>query len=402
MAPFNNLPDEVFQFGFQAHGEAQRAAILANHGLRFKQRYYEAEGILRKWSDLLVNAPIALHNCLFLIFFIADIFVSWEMIKDIIAQGGLFIGEVPAWATLLLCLLINAWAAVTAHFIGKGWSREIQSWERWNYVFIKTRNTAPLNILNDELDREIRRARILAILSGGVLLALVGLIVYYRYQVIPYLNQPEDSDLVIESITSNPINLVIYFLPVAILIGEFFTGDYVWYVIRRTQIWFKRTRNRQKFLKNKELCGAADHMAYQYVQGAQNARQPIEIIGDLEKSMLRVKHRTQTSDDYLDPFSGFRRIGFTFRYRHNGQAIVGTSAFGTLPNGAKTGDYHTDLDGKVTMQWDGDFDRLEFVQILGKDYLGPFQANAEHYIDVSDSVFITPNGNGTVHYAEQT
>jgi len=44
----------------------------------------------------------------------------------------------------------------------------------------------------------------------------------------------------------------------------------------------------------------------------------------------------------------------------------------------------TDEQGKITLHPDGDFDRLVAINIRGKEFLGPYQINGEHYIDIPE------------------
>ena len=83
------LPTETFQYAYAAHEEARRAAVLANHGYRHKLAYYEDESIIRKWKELMVNAPVLLHNILFILFAIADMLISWDMFRDIISKASI-------------------------------------------------------------------------------------------------------------------------------------------------------------------------------------------------------------------------------------------------------------------------------------------------------------------------
>jgi len=381
-----NLPNEEFRYTYLAQQQAQNAGTSANYGYRYKQKYYTKEAILQKWQEFMVNAPIVLHNALFLLFFVVDIFVSWEMIKVIISNGGLFVNQpVPWWATLLLCLLINGWAAVTAHFIGKGWSREIQQWERWNFVQVKGHNNTPPNLIDNEMRQEIIRSRFLSIVSGLVLLMVVSIIVYYRYVLLRDLTGEQNGSFKV-------LAAVMVFLPIAILIGELFTGDYIWYSIRWVQTVVSRNQNRKNFLKYKEKCGLIDQVVVQYIGYAKNQKELIQLYGDLEQCQMRIKHRSHLNDNYMDPFEKLHRIGFTFRGRKDQNPIVDAKVYGIFINGMKTGDYHTDADGKVTLYWEGDFNRLDIVSVLGKEYSGPFQADAEHYIDLPDELISSDNG----------
>lgn len=379
-----NLPNETFQFAYAAHEEARRAAVLANHGYRHKLSYYEDESIIRKWKELMVNAPVLLHNILFILFAIADMIISWEMIRDVVTQVSIP-PEIEILAVLVFCLLINAWAAVTAHFIGRGWSREIQDWERWNYIFIKNRNQSPVNIVSDEMRLEVRRARFWAIFSGAILLGLIGVIIYYRNFITaePFI-EDFDTEVPTENGENTGLKLVLSYLPLAIILGELLTGDYFWYSIRQIQKRISRRRNRKVFLQNKENCGIHDQLATHHTQSARMSKEYIEIIGDLEKAHLRMKYRSQGNDDYIDPLDKFKRIGFSFKYRSTGKPVENATIFGVLPNGAKTGDYKSDEQGKVTLHPDGDFDRLIAVNIKGREFLGPFQINGEHYIDIPE------------------
>lgn len=380
-----NSPTETFQFAYAAHEEARQAAVLANHGYRHKLDYYEDERIIRKWKELMVNAPVLLHNTLFILFAIADMIISWEMVRDVVTQASIP-PQIEFISVLVFCLLINAWAAVTAHFIGRGWSKEIQDWERWNYIFIKNRNQSPVNIVSDEMRREVRRARFWAIFSGLILLGLIGVIIYYRNYITaePVLDDFDPDVLLEESNGNSGLKVVMAYLPLAIILGELLTGDYFWYSIRQIQKRISRRGNRNKFLKFKENCGVHDQLATHHTQSARQKEEFIEVIGDLEMSHLRMKYRSQQNDDYLDPLDKFKRIGFSFRYRSNGKSVENATVFGILPNGAKTGDYKTDEQGKVTLHPDGDFDKLIAINIKGREFVGPFQINGEHYIDIPE------------------
>lgn len=392
------LPNESFQYTYAAHEEAQKAAIQANYGYRNKLAFYEKESILRRWKELMVNAPILLHNVLFILFAVADMIISWEMLRDVVSNSA--ISPSIQWiAIFVFCLLINAWAAVTAHFIGRGWSAEIQDWERWNFIFIKNRNQSPVNIIGDEMRREKIKARFWAVISGVILIGLVGAIIYYRntWQVagdealIDFESEGDTSE------QSDPagLTLILTYLPLAIIIGELFTGDYFWYSIRRIQTVIGRNRAQKRFLKHKEQCGRHDKLAVQYTQVAlNNPTAKLEIVGDLNNAHLRFKFRSQQSDDYIDPLDNFKKFGFCFRYRGSGKPLANVAVFGVLPNGAKTGDHKTDEEGKVTIPIEGDFDRLISIGILNREYLGPFQASGEHFIDLPEILAEATSLNG--------
>lgn len=382
-----NTMIEPYPHHLDAIEKARQAGVAANKGYRHKLFFVETDNIIKRWQDLMVNAPIVLHNWLFLLFFIVDILVSWEIFRVLIEYTNMI--TQPGWknvAILLLCLLINAWAVATAHFIGKGWSKEILDWERWNYVFIK-RHDLPATSLDALMHKEKIRARWLAIISGTVLLVVIGFVTRLRFVLMSEGLDPMD-------ISTNFGNIVMLILPFCIIIGELFTGDYVWYSVRWLQARIRRWWHQRRFAEFKEQCGILDLEAVQQSANAKRRNLPIEISGDMERSHLRVKYRSQQDNDYLDPY--FRRIGFSFHFRETRLPISNTSVFGILPNGAKTGDHKTDTDGKVVLQWDGDWDRLVSVHILSREYLGPFQSNAEHHIDIPD---LEPaNGNGHSHF----
>ena len=394
------LPNESFQYSYAAHEEARKAGIQSNYGYSAKLQYYDRESILRRWKELMVNAPILLHNSLFLLFAIADMVISWEMIRDVVTNSAIN-PRIEFFAVLVFCLLINAWAAVTAHFIGRGWSKEIQDWERWNFIFVKNRNQSPVNIIGEEMNREIIKAKIWAFVSGFILIGLVCAIIYYRNSLITGI--PETTGVDFESATAETtvnatppgLKLVLSFLPLAIIIGELFTGDYFWYSIRRIQTSFDRNRFKKQFLQHKELCGKLDNLAVQYSKVAISVPETkLEIVGDLEKCHLRFKFRSQQDDDYIDPLDNFKKFGFCFKNRGTGKPLAYTSVFGVLPNGAKTGDYRTDEEGRVTIPIEGDFDRLVAVGIMEREFLGPFQSNGEHYIDLPDAILEPVSRNG--------
>lgn len=248
----------------------------------------------------------------------------------------------------------------------------------------------PPNLLEVELRKERNKARFWGIFSAAILLPLIMLMVYYRVMALG----------VLERTNSNAMVYVMSFLPIAIVLGEIFTGDYVWYTLK---MWIHKRRagrSHSHFLKYKEKCGFLDQLAVQYTESALNQKMTVQVIGDLERSHQRLKYRSQQNDDYLDSFEHFRKIGFTLKYRSSGTPAQTLSVFGVLPNGAKTGDFVTDGDGKVTIFWDGDQDRLVAINIDGREYLGPFQYNGEHYLDLAEPVKMSSNGNGIYEASE--
>jgi hypothetical protein len=302
-------------------------------------------------------------------------------------SGELLTQIVSVTCTLLVCLLINAWAAATAHFIGKGWSKEIQDWERWNFAFIKQNNDLPYNVIDGIMQQEIKRARRLSWFSGIILMLVILFIAYFRIMALLITENLSGMALI--------ISVVMTALPIALILGELITGDYIWYTIRWLQMRKSRDHFYNNFLAAKKQCGELDQLAMQYTESAKKRGEPVQVIGDLENCHLRIKHRTQSRDDYMEPFENWRRIGFTFKVRKNQRPLANAKTFGVLPNGAKTGDYHTDSDGKTTLYWSGDFDHLISISIYNREYLGPFQSDAEHYIDVPEEVALSANGHDT-------
>lgn len=78
----------------------------------------------------MINSPVVLHNVLFFIFLIVDTLLSWEIFRVLIEESGLVlvVGKlVKTDCSYFFCLLINGWAVLTAHFIGKGWSSDVQA-----------------------------------------------------------------------------------------------------------------------------------------------------------------------------------------------------------------------------------------------------------------------------------
>jgi hypothetical protein len=378
------LPTEGFDDSHIAFSEARNAAVEANHGLRAKEQYTYHESILRRWSELMINAPVAIHNVLFFIALVVDIVVSWKILECVVRENIASDYEKPA--ILIISLVLNLWAAITAHLIGKGWSKEIQDWERWNFFFIKNQQ----NFRNQELDKtmlkERNRARWLAVFSGFVLLSVVGVMIYFRNVVVG----GDGSDP-----ASNVLQLVMTVLPLAIIFCEFVTGDYIWYSMRRFQRRLQRNKTRRAFLVHKQKCGELDQYVFSFISRKQIKSNAPEMTGDMEKSFFRAKFRSQDKDDYLDPTEKDKKITFNLHFKESGMPIFGAKVFGTLANGAKTGDYETDELGRVTLHL-GDFEKMETIFINGsREIAGPFQSGGEHYLTIPDLSEVLKQTNGT-------
>ncbi len=355
---------------------AKEAAKVANVGYLHKQRYEEAEAALTWWRRIMISSPVTLHNSLFAIFLIADLILSWDIFKTVVEEAGVFADSplLVKIATLILCLLISGWAIMTAHFIGKGWASDVQAWERWNHIFMK-KVQAPTSIIDEYMDKEFRRARRLAVLSGVLLLAVVIITAYFRNAVTQL---GEEGGEVVPF-----MGLTLIGLPIAVILGELFTGDYVWYTLCLLGMRRQRQVEYEKFVSYKNTCSRLDTEAVEYASKARRLNEPLEVSEDLERSQMRHRFRSAQDDSYLDPYFG--KIAFTIR-TNDRKPAADLSIFGILPNGAKTGDFCTDKNGKVVLYWSGDWDHLVSVRVEGKDYLGPFQAHSEHFIDLPDPV----------------
>lgn len=355
---------------------AQEAAKAANTSYRHKERFEEAEAALVWWRKIMISSPVVLHNILFFIFLVVDAILSWEIFRVLIEESGLVLGEGNWWklvAIIFFCLLVNGWAVMTAHFIGKGWASDVQAWERWNYLFIR-KVQAPTSVVDHHMEVEQRRARLFAILSGVLLLTVVGITAYLRYDLVQ--KQQQDA-------SPGFLGFVLLALPILVLLGELFTGDYIWYTIRLIIMQLWRNKHYRLFKSYKDHCSVLDREAVDYAIRARRLNEPLEMSEDLERSMMRNKFRSAQDDNYVDPYFG--KIGFTIR-TNDRKPAADISVFGILPNGAKTGDFCTNKNGKVTLYWSGDWDHLVSIRIEGQDYLGPFQANSEHFIDLPDPV----------------
>jgi hypothetical protein len=375
MGKLDVLNENIKPNGTYALEQAQEAGKAANNGYRHKERFEEAEAALVWWRKIMINSPVGLHNILFVIFLVVDAILSWEIFRVLIEESGLILSEwswVSWLAIAFFCLLINGWAVMTAHFIGKGWSSDVQAWERWNYLFIR-KVQAPQTIIDQHMEKNKERAQWLAIVSGLLLFLIVFMTAYLRYDLV----QKGQSD------SLGFLSLVLIALPILVLIGELFTGDYVWYSLRLMLIRRERNKRHDYFLFYKELCSALDKEAVEYAARARRLNEPLEVSEDLERSIIRNKYRSAQDDNYIDPYFG--KIGFTIR-TNDRKPAADISVFGILPNGAKTGDFCTDKNGKVVLHWSGEWDHLVSLRVEGQDYLGPFQANAEHFIDLPDPV----------------
>jgi len=331
---------------------------------------------------------------IFAICFFADILVSWEMNRDIMSSVQFFPGDPPIWAILLLCLLVNGWAAITGHFIGKGWSKDIQDWERWNLTFIKHGGDVASHVADADIQSDVRWARFYAVLSGVILFTLVGLIIKHRIEILTADAEIIDSDpdSIISTVVVNP--LVVIFFPIAILLGEFLTGFYIIYIVQRYWQKWKRSSNRQRFLIHKTKCGAADKLAHEYHTTAKEGGRDLDMVADLEVSLKRFKTRSQENDDYIDPVL-IKKSSFIIQFHPSKRPVSRQFVYGILANGAKTGHHRTDDNGRVTIIWSGVFDKIELLHIPGyQTQVGPYFEHSEHFIELPDLNLVAPNGNG--------
>lgn len=378
--------EKNFPYTSHAHETARKAAIQARLGFESKNKYFEADEILKRWYTIMVNAPVTLHNSLFAVFITVEFMVSWEVYRDILLNIG-FPVQVVGLGVALLCILINGWASVTGHFIGRGWSKDIHDWERWNYYFIINRGLPP-GIIEENLENEKLRARKLAVRSGIVLFILVIVSVVYR--TIALNKVAAGSGLLKQA---QLITMAV--VPLIILIGELFTGDFLWYSLK---MWRLRRRKREKFddfFMRKNECARLDQLAVEYANGAKDKKQRIDVTGDLQKSHQRHLYRTLQKDNYLDPFEKERYVNFTFRDRGSATPLPNRQVKVVLPNQVTTDNFITDDQGKVSIRWEGEHEcATSVIMDEDREWLGPFQIEGEYFIDV---VQPSPNGSNGKH-----
>ncbi len=356
---------------------AAQAARSANRAQYYKEPFFRYEKLLRKWENLTVNSPIWPHTIIFILFVAVDIAISFPLFRDIVRESGLFPldpenpeknSDFIMAVAILLAVLINAWAAVTAHFIAKGWYKEHQDLERWNLIYIKLGNELDTSETEAYMAKEIQRAKWLAILSGVVLLSVVVLTVVHRSAILEGTDTPT---------TSLYIQI---FLPLAIIIGEIITGDYVWFLIMRWRNRMVRNRYRRRFWHFKNNTHECDRRAYEIYELENNNHETHpELPKDLKMSILRMRYRTPSEDKYPDPFI-YRHATFVVKHPNTDHPLVGAKVSGVLNNGAKTDEYHTNKCGEVTIFWPDDYDRLELVSVDDQNIPGPFAPNGIQYI----------------------
>lgn len=381
--------NERFSPFYTALSWAGEAAHHANAALFYKEQYAALERLLRKWTNLTVNSPIWPHTVIFIIFAVVDILISIPIFEDVMKEYNVFSSDTMITVIAILsAFLINAWAAVTAHFLAKGWYKEHQDLERWNLIFIKLDGESATPEVETYICKEIRRAKYLAFVSGIVLLGVVGLLVYHRYHI--RLNGQSEDGIDVDAIT-----YILTFLPIAIVIGEIITGDYVWYIIQRWRKVIKRNRLKRSYSAEKAKAHSADNNAYKMYNLAIERNEPFgEVPKDLKYPLIRVRTRTAADDNYCDPIVGQQNTSFQIRYADTGQPLARAQVYGVLANGAKTGDYYTNEKGEVGVHWTGDFDRLEILNVRGKNYAEPFMAEGMHYLEYQPLMFEGASTNG--------
>lgn len=115
------------------------------------------------------------------------------------------------------------------------------------------------------------RARWLAVISGILLLLIVFMTVFLRYELV----QKQQPDVPLGF-----LGYVLVLLPMLVLIGELFTGDYSWYSLRLILMCRERDYQHRHFQAYKALCCALDKEAV--------ARRAFRSIG-----ILRTLHHAQ-------------------------------------------------------------------------------------------------------------
>jgi hypothetical protein len=383
MSIIKHLQEEV-PFELRAKQEASAAAMAAQQGTEDKKKYIVHADTVSKWRGLMVNAPVTLHNILFVIFVVVEILLSYEVYRSILQDIG-FPNQIITLGVLIVAFLVSGWAAATAHLIGKGWSKEVQEWERWNYVFLTTKNTLSPLAVDGYLFSEIKRARRLAITSGIVLFVLVGLSVAYRTIAIRGLAEADGEIGLMQLV-------ILAALPILILIGELYTGDFIWYSMSLSRQKRLLKRYYKSFMAWKKACNNKDQLAMDYLRTAASRGIPVDISGDLLNSQRRITQRSVQNDDYMDPFNTDKSASFTFLNSRTMEPIKAVKVRGVLPNDVTTPLYQTDGDGNVIIRWEGNHDHLKYIVTDdNREWSGPFKAGGLYPIKV---VPTTPGGNG--------
>jgi len=356
--------DEVIR---RALPYANRADIEAANGLRHKKQFYHHETILRKWTELMANAPVLLHNSLFLVFMSASVLFSWNFVFDT-AEHYFSMSSKTGFITAFLASLFTIiWASATAYFVGKGWSKEIQDWEHWYFLFIRNNGEISPQNLGIVMRREKNNSRWWAILFGIILfVVLIGIMIYFG--------------LANNNVHNKPWIIMLDALHLFVLLGAIFSGDFLWYttLLRRQQR--QKNIHHKMFLSHKKKCHELDEQAYSIAREYWQEDHILTLPDSLNNTYLRLSYRSPDSENYIDPIEN--KASFVFQHEDLGETFSGVIIYGVLANGAKTGHYKIQK-GSVTIQFSSTFDKLEIVCVdNGISFVGPFFKESIHYLTI--------------------
>lgn len=354
-------------YAFAAHQEAKLASIHAQKARVLKSKRANLEQVLNREKELFSNSMVIPYTFFFMIAFVVDILVSWEIYRDILTVSSL---EPSLFFILMVALLINALAAIASHYLGKTASAKFFYWHLDYFIQVTKKGDYPEELAIREMLILKRRELITFVIMTLFTLSLVVFISFQRV----FLQKMGQENMVSET---ESYDLIQKIAPILFIMIEIYCGMFLFEVLQYIRHRSSYQNLTHSFNYQLQRCQEHDKLAFNLVEHAKSKKEIFEFQKDLFDSVQRVQKRT-FGDNYVDLFE---KNQITFLIRDiNDCPVVRTQVFGFFEAHRKVISGFTNTKGFVEIQWFDEEEYLDSIEIEGIKVKGPFAKDKTHLV----------------------
>lgn len=360
---------ELNQNSNEAAGRAAKAAVNARKARIHRDITLNDESVLNDWSSIMSNSPVKLCTGIFLLVFIFDLLISWELYQDMLAA------TVPIMANttgVLICGITIAGAAgYISHLIAKHLSDNEFDRQVYNYQVLHKKDSTVSAIAVEHVLKDSRKDLLIGLILGALLIAIIALISFQRSWLVEAASGEDDYSLLTKV------------LPIFFIILEIFVGIYLAYIIDYTGKWFHKWSHTQKFDKCRNYCSYEDRTVVSLSEKADKQGETYIPSKEMADSTYRFLNRSQSNIHYVDEI--FLKNVQLQIVGSNNKPVSNAQVVGVLSSGSKVGAM-SNQEGNTCLYWETEDNQIEKIVVNNTiTQAGPFLENTKNVISINET-----------------
>nr|WP_295935096.1 hypothetical protein [uncultured Dyadobacter sp.] len=325
--------------------------------------------IVSQWSKKMSATPLFLVTGLFVVVFVVDFQISWELYRDLVAT--IYPKHQPFWAVALIGLMIAGFTAVVSHLVSKSIDSRLFGWEVFLAVEVKNDGKTSETLAVEDVENARRRELIQGLLLFILLMASVTAISYQRtiLMALGKHDLPGNAGFVQKN------------LPILLAFLGVFTGIYVHYLVELTRRVILVFHFGRQFEKLTRQTYNSDQIVFELIEDAKSNNEKVPMTKNLLDSIFRFRSRAN-DDNYVDPNDNdIKEVSISVT-NHLGEAVDNVRVAAITAGKTKTPSFFTQDGGHAKIYWQDKSEYLTEVIVGSKSFFGHYLAHQNYDIKI--------------------